>query len=139
MPITWQYVEGFHGRDVTILGPPTKGRRDVIIIEQAKSKNFTIEKENKSLNRYKKIKSLWIKEQKGIVVKFNLGKKEPQLKYKNIYNESIYILNGKTFIDGELFISCSNNTFASVSFLTLKVAEKKFKVIWSKVLKSIKC
>jgi len=139
IPKSWQYVEGFQGRDVTVLAPKDKGVRDVIIIEQADNDKFSLKEEAKALNKYKQIKSTWIKNKGGTLSKITLGEKISVLKNDHLYNETTYVVSKKNYLEGDLFIKCSDDSFVNLSFLTLKEKEIEFKKIWLRVLKSIRC
>ena len=138
-PKSWQYVEGLYGRDITLLGPEGAKKRDVITLEHAKSKSFSLKKESKAIPKYKKIKLAWIKQKEATLLQFNLGKALPQVQNSHLYNEVSYSLNGIKYVEGDLFLQCSQKSFLNLSFLTLKENDKKFKEVWINFLKSIKC
>jgi hypothetical protein len=138
-PKSWQMVNGLYGRDVSLIGPELGPKRDVITIEQAQNQSFSIDKEKKALPRYKKLKASWIKQKKGTVQRFDLGKTLPGLKKNHLFNEVSYRLDGNDFVEGDLFMKCSDKKFLNISFLTLKNKQEEFKKIWVEILRSIKC
>ena len=93
----------------------------------------------KSLGAYKRLKNSWIKNKKGSLQSFNLGKTFSSVKKDHLFNEVSYALKGNSFVEGNLFMKCSANAFLNISFLTLKNKEKAFKKVWLKLLETIKC
>jgi hypothetical protein len=138
-PNNWQFTQGLYGRDVALLGPETGPKRDVITIELAVSKKFSLDQEKKALESYKQVKNSWIKKRKGSLKNFSLGQKIANLKKDHLFNEVSYSLEGLSYLEGDLFIKCSKDSFINVSFLTLNNKKKAFKKIWLEVLKSLQC
>lgn len=138
-PNNWQFTQGLYGRDIALLGPETGPKRDVITIELAKSKKFSLSEEKKALESYKQLKNSWIKQRKGSLKSFNLGQRITSLKKDHLFNEVSYSLEGLSYLEGDLFIKCSKDSFINVSFLTLNNKKKAFKKIWLEVLNSLQC
>jgi hypothetical protein len=138
-PKNWQFTQGLYGRDIAILGPEKGPKRDVITIELAVSKKFSLAKEKKALQSYKQLKSSWIKQKNGSLKKFDLGQKVAGFKKEHLLNEVSYSLEGLSYLEGDMFVKCNKDSFINVSFLTLNKNKKAFKKIWLEVLKSLQC
>lgn len=138
-PGGWQDLRGYLGRDITLLGPELGAKRDTIFIEVTDSKRINFSEEKKAQAKFKNIKLEWLKKKAGKLISFNLSKEINFLNKEYLYHEVSYILDKKSFVEGNLFLKCSKDVGLNISFLTLKDKEAAFQKHFKSILKSVSC
>lgn len=138
-PEGWQELRGYLGRDITLLGPKFGAKRDTIFIEVTDAKRINFSEEKKAASEYKKIKSEWLKKKAGKLKFFNLSKEISYLERKYLYHEVGYILNKKSYLEGNLFLKCSEGVGVTISFLTLEDKSIAFQKSLKGILSSLEC
>ena len=138
-PQGWQDMRGYLGRDITLLGPELGAKRDTIFIEVTEAKRINFREEKKAESEFKKIKMEWLKKKAAKLISFNLSKEISYLNKDYLYHEVSYILNKKSYVEGNLFLKCSPEVGLSISYLTLKDKASAFQSTFKDVLKSLAC
>lgn len=135
---SWQKVEGFHGGDITWIGPKLTGPRPVIKLDYVNKKSWNFKEEKKSVGIYLTNKREWIKSKEGTLEKYKLGKQSSLIKFPHLYNQVQYQLAGQNYIEQDWLIKCPQALF-NLSFLVTPVRYQILKQTWSKFLRTFKC
>lgn len=135
---SWQKVEGFHGGDITWIGPELTGPRPVIKLDFVNKKKWDFDEEKKSLPLYLKNKKEWITSKGGSLKKYKLGQTSPLLHSKHLYNQVEYKLGAQNYIEQDWLIKCPQVLY-NLSFLITPERYTNLKGTWHQFLSSFKC
>ncbi len=138
-PTNWQLARGYRGHEVTLFAPPKKSRRSVVMIDYAKLKNWSLEKEKKGLQSYLSAKKKWIKAKGYQYVKSSLGKPFPGLKGLHLYNVVVYQSGRERFQSADLILQCKRDIVLNISYLISHDRYANFKKEWDQIVKNIEC
>lgn len=139
IPEGWQALRGYLGRDLSLLSREHSGKRDTVFLELTDDKRINLVAEKKAQENFRKIKMEWLKKKAGKLIRFNLNKKLDYLKRPYLYHEVSYELNGKSYIEGDLFLQCGPDVGANLSFLILTERQLVFSKNLKSILSSLKC
>ncbi len=135
---SWQKVEGFHGGDITWIGPETSGPRPVIKLDLVAKKKWDFEQEKKALPQYLENKKEWINSKEGVLTASQLGQQSKKLSAPHLYNRVEYTMASQAYIEEDWLIKCPG-ALINLSFLVTPQRLTNLQETWDQFISSFKC
>ncbi len=135
---SWQKVEGFHGGDITWIGPELSGPRPVIKLDILEKKNWDLDNEKKNLPKYLENKKEWLRSKEGRLTQHQLGKSSKDLEAPHLFNRVEYTIDSEAYIEEDWLIKCPG----ALVNLSLLITPKRLSTLqetWDKFISSFKC